>query len=162
MKFRDLDEPVRNVVTFLLIISLPAEKQFEVHGIGNPASEMPDYIHFPTEFDADIQKIKADEMLPPNVISTIENFVTELRLHKEDFWRIFNKVSTDWDNVRKKAKALIKEIGLEELEIITKFTRDVYYPGTAFLERPSLWIIIERDRNDEELKQAIAEFERQE
>lgn len=162
MKFRELNEPVRDLVAFLLVVSLPAEKQLEVHGIGNPASEMPDYIHFPTDFDADIEKIEAGKMLPTDIISRIKNFVAELRLNKEDFWSMFNKNSLDWDIVRKEAKVIIKKIGLGELEVITKFTRDVYYPGGAFVERPTVWIIIERDRSDEELKQAIMEFQSRE
>ena len=158
MKFRDLSEPVRDLVTFLLIISLPSEKQLEVHGIGNPALEMPDYIDFPMGFDEDIEKIKPVKTLPPATVNEIEHFILQLRGNSEEFWREF-KTSPDWDGVRNKAKELIKTIGLSELEIITEFNRDT--SGNGVVEQPALFIVIELDRKEGELEQAIAAYQSQ-
>ncbi len=123
MTFLELHESVQNLVTFLVTISLNSQKQKEIHGIGEPGYEMPEYFQCEHSYNKDIEVIKEQQLLYPDLINRIDNFIFELKKENETFWMNYATLP-EWNNIRKKAYLLYTEIGLEELDIITKFEYD--------------------------------------
>ena len=158
MKFRNLKEPVQNLVTFLLTISLPPEKQKEIHGIGNPGLEMPEYVHFDDGYKEDIERIQQDRLLPENNIAEIDNFISELRDKSEEFWLDFES-SSEWNSIRNKAFKLYRHLGLGELEIIIDFKTDIENEGTV--QTMNYFVVIEKERTENELKSAIETYSKE-
>ena len=155
MKFRELQEPLQDLVIFLLTISLPSKKQDEIHGIGLPGLEMPEYLIFDVGYKEDLEKIKKDNLLSLDYISKINEFVSELKGKEDKFWMEYETLP-EWDSIRTKANSLYKSIGLSELEIITQFNINKTEGG--IVEFSNLFVVIEKKRTKDEMNQAILEY----